>query len=111
MALFNSASAVGNIVGPLLFKSTDGNKYYPSGVRSVMGIFVALVGCIGIQVVLLWLYNKQRERQRVAHGEPAKIHDSSMDSKYQAADPDLASGAGAQEDVTDIRNRMFTYVY
>lgn len=111
MALFNSASAVGNIVGPLLFKSTDGNKYYPSGVRSVMGIFVALVGCIGIQVVLLWLYNKQRERQRVAHGEPAKIHDSSMDSKYQAADPDLAAGAGAQEDVTDIRNRMFTYVY
>ena len=75
-----------------------------------MGIFVALVGCIGIQVVLLWLYNKQSERQRVAHGLPAKIHDSSMDSKYQAADPTQAATA-ADDDLTDQQNQMFIYVY
>jgi hypothetical protein len=80
MALFNSASAVGNIVGPLLFK--DGDKpYYPNGVKAVMAIFAALIGCIGIQVGILFVYNKQRERQRVAKGLPAKIHDTSMDMR------------------------------
>ncbi len=48
------------IVGPLLFKSVDA-PYYTPGTRAVMGIFVALIGCIAIQVVLLWLYNKQRQ--------------------------------------------------
>lgn len=107
MALFNAASAAGNIVGPLLFVSGDG-PYYPKGIRSVMAIFAALIGCIGIQVVLLFLYNKQRERQRVAAGLPAKIHDTSMDSKYTAAE---GPTAGAQEDVTDVRNNRFIYVY
>jgi hypothetical protein len=83
VAFFNAASAAGNIIGPLLFKAED-KPYYAPGVRAVMIIFVALVALIGIQVVLLWLFNKQRERQRVAAGKPAKIHDTSMDSKYTA---------------------------
>lgn len=113
MALFNAASAAGNIVGPLLFKSTDA-PYYTPGTRAVMGIFVALIGCIAIQVVLLWLYNKQRQRQRIAVGKPKIIHDTSMESKYQAYGKDEhAAGLGQAgiEDLTDVKNNEFVYVY
>jgi hypothetical protein len=105
MALFNAASAAGNIVGPLLFKAEDRESFYLPGVRAVMGIFIALIGCIAFQVVLLWLYNKQRQNQRVAAGKPKFIHDTSMDAKYTAYGEDEHAGAlgqAALEDVTDV---------
>lgn len=114
MALFNAASAAGNIVGPLLFKAEDKESYYLPGVRAVMGIFIALIGCIGIQVVLLWLFNKQRQRQRVAAGKPKFIHDTSMDAKYTNYGEDEHEGALGQagiQDVTDVKNNEFVYVY
>ena len=93
MAFFNAASAAGNIIGPLLFKAEDKESHYSPGVRAVLGIFIALVGLIGIQVVILWLFNKQRQRQRVAAGKPAHIHDTSMESKYQAYGKDEAGAS------------------
>jgi len=116
MAFFNAASAAGNIIGPLLFKAEDKAAHYAPGVRAVLIIFIALVGLIGIQVVVLWLFNKQRQRQRVAAGKPAHIHDTSMESKYQAYGKDEAGagagvGAHALEDVTDVKNNEFVYVY
>jgi hypothetical protein len=99
MALFNMAryveryydlpghsltlSAAGNIVGPLLFKKQDAPHYVP-GVRAVLIIFCILIILIGCQVGVLFLFNKQRQRQRVAHGKPKYIHDTSMEAKYQA---------------------------
>jgi hypothetical protein len=96
VAFFNAASAAGNIIGPLLFKAKD-KPYYAPGVRAVLIIFIALVGLIGIQVVILFLFNKQRQRQRVAAGKPAHIHDTSMESKYQAYGKDEA-GTGVGQD-------------
>jgi hypothetical protein len=130
VAFFNAASAAGNIVGPLLFKAKD-KPYYVPGVRAVLIIFIALVGLIGIQVCLLFLFNKQRQRQRVAAGKPKFIHDTSMETKYQAYGRDEAgTGVGAHgeffsrsfrgkgrsystalEDVTDVKNNEFVYVY
>lgn len=130
VAFFNAASAAGNIVGPLLFKAKD-KPYYVPGVRAVLIIFIALVGLIGIQVCLLFLFNKQRQRQRVAAGKPKHIHDTSMETKYQAFGRDEAgTGVGAHgecleflrlldsllissalEDVTDVKNNEFVYVY
>jgi hypothetical protein len=94
MALFNAASAVGNIVGPLLFKSQDSPRYAP-GVLAVMIIFIVLIGLIMGQVFFLWIFNKQRERQRVAAGKPRKIHDTSMEHKFKNfGDDEGATGLG-----------------
>lgn len=112
MALYNAASAVGNIVGPLLFKK--GAPRYVSGTTAVMGIFAALVACIGFQVVVLYFFNKQRQRQRVAAGKPRFIHDTSMEDKYQAYGTDQSEtglGQNALLDMTDIKNDEFVYVY
>jgi hypothetical protein len=132
VAFFNAASAAGNIIGPLLFKAEDKESHYSPGVRAVLGIFIALVGLIGIQVVILWLFNKQRQRQRVAAGKPAHIHDTSMEAKYQAYGKDEAGASvgtagtcsssfglkyricadmAGLNDVTDVKNNEFVYVY
>jgi hypothetical protein len=113
VAFFNAASAAGNIVGPLLFKGEDAPRYTP-GARAVMIIFIALIALIAIQVALLFVFNKQRERQRVAAGKPAKIHDTSMDAKYKAYGEDEhneALGTEGIQDVTDVKNNEFVYVY
>lgn len=113
MALFNAASAAGNIVGPLLFKAKDKPRYAP-GALAVLAIFIALIAIICIQVVILFIFNKQRERQRVAAGKPAKIHDTSMDSKFQSYGADEGDGHLGDEgihDVTDVKNNEFVYVY
>jgi len=83
MSLYNAGSAVGNIVGPMLFNKKDSPHYTP-GLKVVMGMFSALLAIIGLQVICLHLLNKVRERQRVAHGKPAKIIDTSMSNTYVA---------------------------
>lgn len=105
MALFNAASAAGNIVGPLLFKAKDAPRYAP-GALAVMIIFVALIVIICIQVVLLFLFNKQRERQRVAVGKPAKIHDTSMDSKFKAFGADEGDGHLGDDGIKDVTGEL-----
>lgn len=48
-----------------------------------MGIFVALIVTFWMMIVLLYFLNKQRQRQRVAHGKPEFIVDTSMSATYQ----------------------------
>lgn len=113
MGLFNASSAAGNIIGPLLFKPEDAPRYAP-GVLAVMAIFIALIVLIGIQVVLLFLYNKQRQRQRVASGKPRHIQDTSMESKYKTygeGEGGEGLGEGGINDITDVKNNEFVYVY
>lgn len=46
-------------------------------------MFSAFIGINIICFGLLWILNKQRERQRVAVGKPAKIRDTSMLAQYE----------------------------
>ncbi|KAI7188100.1 hypothetical protein KC352_g22126 [Hortaea werneckii] len=130
MSAYNAASSAGNIIGPLLFQSSDAPEYLP-GLRAVLGIFVALAACAILQAANLVFLNKLQARKRVKAGKPAKIVDHSMESRYHDVDeqPDLAVGmaegdgdvegrAGevrlgqhAFEDLTDRQNDEFIYVY
>lgn len=130
MSLYNAASSAGNIIGPLLFKSSDEPTYHP-GLRAVLGIFVALAACTIIQAANLMFLNKLQERKRVKNGKPRKIKDHSMEDKYHDADeqPDDAMvgtaegdpeimpahhariGDQAFLDLTDRKNDEFVYVY
>ncbi|KAF9266695.1 MFS general substrate transporter [Marasmius fiardii PR-910] len=127
VSTYNAASAGGNIAGPFLFANKDAPLYLP-GLRAVLGIFVALIAVVGFQVVNLMFLSRLKERQRVQYGKPAKLHDSSMDRKFQMADADVdvhrdnASvdkdkdkhvhlGDNAFKDLTDKENDEFVYVY
>ncbi|OTA24933.1 hypothetical protein BTJ68_12306 [Hortaea werneckii EXF-2000] len=130
MSAYNAASSAGNIIGPLLFQSSDAPEYLP-GLRAVLGIFVALAACAILQAANLVFLNKLQARKRVKAGKPAKIVDHSMESRYHDVDeqPDLAVGMAegdgdverrvgevrlgqhAFEDLTDRQNDEFIYVY
>lgn len=107
MALFNAGASAGNIVGPLLFDTDQAPGYYP-GLRSTMGITAALISCIGLQAVDLFVLNKMQRKKRVANGKPADIKDTSMNHTY-VAEEDL--GQDAFLDLTDRKNDEFIYVY
>ncbi|RSH95250.1 hypothetical protein EHS25_000336 [Saitozyma podzolica] len=111
MSLYQAGSAAGNIVGPLLFNAKDAPYYIP-GIRGCLGIFAAQLVCVGLQAVTLYLLNRVRRRQRVAHGKPEFIKDTSMDGKYQQyASGDETLGQNALLDLTDYQNDEFVYVY
>ncbi|WWD06122.1 hypothetical protein V865_004207 [Kwoniella europaea PYCC6329] len=113
MSIFNAASAVGNIVGPAIFTDKDKPHYIP-GLKTTLGIFCAMLACVGLQVVLLFFFNKQRQNQRVANGKPRFIKDTSMEAKYQAYGSEEHSDALGQNallDLTDFKNDEFVYVY
>ena len=116
MSLYNAGSSSGNIIGPLLFNKTDAPAYRP-GLRAVLGIFIALVAVVLIQVANLMLLNKLQSRTRVAIGKKAFIHDHSMREKYHGLDEDNETEGGprlgdnAFLDMTDRKNDEFTYVY
>ncbi|KAK4702871.1 hypothetical protein P7C70_g3352, partial [Phenoliferia sp. Uapishka_3] len=108
--LYNASSSAGNIIGPQLFNSKDAPAY-KSGLKAVLGIFVALIGIIAIQAVILAFLNKRKEGQRVKNGKPAKLHDMSMDTKFDNSAPaDAHLGANAFLDQTDGENDEFVYV-
>jgi len=116
MSLYNAGSSAGNIIGPLLFAKKDAPGYRP-GLKKVLGIFVALVALVGIQVVDLWFLNKMQSRKRVANGKPAKIRDLSMENKYAQGEDDVEGteqtrlGEKAFLDLSDGRNDEFVYLY
>ncbi|AAW46348.1 hypothetical protein CNBK0880 [Cryptococcus deneoformans B-3501A] len=113
MSVYNAGSSAGNIIGPLLFQDKDKPHYLP-GIKATLGIFCALMACVGITAALLFALNKQRQRQRVAVGKPQYIKDTSMSNKYEAYgadDVDGRLGQNALLDLTDFKNDEFVYVY
>jgi hypothetical protein len=66
----------------MLYNSRDAPRYIP-GLRGTLGVFAAMMGCNVLCLFMIALLNKQREKQRVAAGKPAKIKDTSMMSRYE----------------------------
>ncbi|WVQ70472.1 uncharacterized protein L199_008699 [Kwoniella botswanensis] len=110
LSVFNGFNAIGSIAGPLLFNSRDSPRYIP-GLRATLGVFSAMMGCNAMCFAVLYLLNKQRERQRVGAGKPAKIRDTSMLNKYETYAQGEGLGENALKDLTDFKNNEFTYVY
>lgn len=116
MSLYNAGSSAGNIIGPLLFASKDAPGYHP-GLRKVLGIFVALVALVGIQVVDLKFLNKMQSRKRVKNGKPAQIKDLSMTKRYEQTEEDVENsqqahlGQNSFLDLSDGKNDEFVYLY
>jgi hypothetical protein len=112
LALLHAASAVGAIVGPLLFDAADAPEYR-SGLRSTMGIVVAMFAVVLLQAGDLMLLNRLQARRRVGKGKPAHIHDHSMEFEYvdMRMDNTGTTGDRAFADLTDRRNDEFVYVY
>lgn len=107
-----------------MFNAKDAPYYIP-GIRGCLGIFAAQLVCVGLQAVTLYVLNRVRRRQRVAHGKPEFIKDTSMDGKYQqyasgdetlgqngeSGRDEVCTDEAALLDLTDYQNDEFVYVY
>jgi predicted MFS family arabinose efflux permease len=125
MSVYNAASSVGNIIGPILFNDRDAPAYIP-GLRSCLGVFAALIGVILIQWANLIVLNKMQAKTRVRNGKEAKVIDRSMQRHYHTTtqnrngvlqdgeeingEEDLL-GRNAFLDLTDRENDEFVYIY
>ncbi|KAJ5530822.1 hypothetical protein N7527_004215 [Penicillium freii] len=106
------STMAGALAGPLLF-TADQAPAYLAGTRAVLGLFIALLGCAGLQFLNLWFLNKQHKKRRIANGKASDIKDTSMttevgiDSKIQGE-----QGEGMPfKDITDKENDEFLYIY
>lgn len=75
--------------------------------------FCVLQGLIAAQVVVLYFLNKGKERERVANGKPAKMHDLSMAHNYDNSEvlQDKHLNQHDGEDLTDRFQDEFVYLY
>lgn len=121
MVAYNMGSSAGNIIGPLLFDAKDAPLYQP-GLAGTLGCFIALCGLIVLQSIMLIFLNRQKSKERVRNGKPAKIVDRSMEKEFRAHDENIQGGEEGEEgtviagknlkdaDMTDGKNDEFVYV-
>ncbi|TKA62601.1 hypothetical protein B0A55_11105 [Friedmanniomyces simplex] len=116
--LFIGASA-GNIIGPNLYKPSEA-PHYTRGLRSNLALFCVIIVLVGLGVAWIRVLNKRHAAQRVILGKAANPKDLSMENNKTLAKEDeavndvhTAGGVGdkAFDDVTDLRNEDFIYVY
>ncbi|KAK5994121.1 putative transporter [Cladobotryum mycophilum] len=114
--LFVGAS-VGNIIGPQLFRPSEKPRY-DCGLRSNLVLFVVLAVLIVLGMLWIKVLNRRQAAKRRALGKAEVIKDMSMAGQGSVAGQedvlnhgDEHIGDKAFEDVTDMKNEDFIYVY
>lgn len=114
LSLYQAGLAAANIGGPFLFTEDQAPTYRP-GIRSVLGIFIALIGSVIIQFFILFFLNKQQSKRRVRNGKSAIINDQSMKTTVNSGDGKMDEHVVAANreslDLTDRQNDEFVYIY
>lgn len=111
MLTFPKKSA-GNILGSNLYTTEDAPRY-TRGLVSNLVLFVAIIVFVGIGVAYIRFLNAKHAGMRERLGKSAEIVDYSMASSKALAEHDEAIQVGdkAFDDVTDLLNEDFVYVY
>ncbi|KAF6805799.1 allantoate permease [Colletotrichum sojae] len=130
-ALFVGQS-VGNVVGPLLYRPSEAPRY-SRGLRSNLALYCLIIVLVVATSAYLAFLNKSHANRRVAMGKSAVIIDTSLFSAEeaermrQAGQPagsdghEMAApgedgvqdnvGARAFENLTDLENEEFVFVF
>ncbi|CAG8951359.1 hypothetical protein HYFRA_00007270 [Hymenoscyphus fraxineus] len=115
-ALIFIGQSAGNIIGPHLYTPGEAPAY-KRGLTSNLALFIILIILIVLTNLYLIFLNKKHAERRVAVGKSAVILDRSMmNVQERAADVNDTDGVGTEgakafDDLTDIQNEDFIYVY
>ncbi|PSN74516.1 MFS general substrate transporter [Corynespora cassiicola Philippines] len=112
--LFIGASA-GNIVGPHLFKPAERPKY-SRGLRANLALFIGIVVLVLLGMAWVRILNRKHAATRKAMGKAENIVDLSMGRSKEMNEEDTNAETGgvgdkAFDDITDLKNEDFIYVY
>ena len=98
----------------------DEAPHYTRGLSSNLALFVAIIILVGLGVGYVRILNAKHAATRVQVGKSAKVIDLSMENKRTLVaqnetvnDGAEAGGVGqlAFDDITDLKNEDFIYVY
>jgi hypothetical protein len=115
MALYQIGSSTGNIIGPLLFNSNEAPLYH-RGLTAVLAVFLSFIACVFLQFGNLYILNGLQAKKRVRNGKSAVLRDLSMAHTFENFDVTDSEGTvrlgeHAFEDLTDVQNDEFVYIY
>ncbi|KAH8173600.1 major facilitator superfamily protein [Sarocladium implicatum] len=112
-------SSAGNIIGPFLFRPSE-RPYYSRGLTANLALFVALAVLICVGMLWIKILNARQAARRKALGKPEHIQDMSMADRKKLGQQENSVlndldheevGDKAFDDVTDLKNEDFIYVY
>ncbi|OQE17749.1 hypothetical protein PENFLA_c023G04749 [Penicillium flavigenum] len=109
----NTAGAAKTSITMALYQVEQAPSYLP-GIRAVLGLFIALVGCVALQVLNLAFLNRQHSKRRVSNGKSAEVQDRSMTNAFEAdgkVQAPMSDEAAPFLDLTDRKNDEFVYIY
>lgn len=120
------------MIGPLLYRQDEAPEY-TRGLRANFLLYLLIIGLVAVTMLYLRLLNRSHARRRVALGKSAVIVDVSLDSAEEAAARQAARqrltdseaverneeetssssrlGERAFENLTDLQNEEFVFVY
>ncbi|KAJ9627177.1 hypothetical protein H2203_003639 [Taxawa tesnikishii (nom. ined.)] len=116
--LFVGASA-GNIIGPHLYQPSQAPHYRP-GLISNLILFIVIIALVLCGCAWVKVLNVKHAAMRERLGKSAKIVDLSMEAKGELKarneavneiEGEAAVGEKAFDDVTDLKNEDFIYLY
>lgn len=115
--LFIGQSA-GNIIGPQLYTTAE-KPGYARGLRSNLALYIVIIVLVVITLLYLALLNKRHAQKRVEVGKSEVIVDTSLWTTEDAdrhraglvEDGGHRLGENAFENLTDLTNEEFVYVY
>jgi hypothetical protein len=112
LSFIQAGVSAGALSGPLLFTSEQAPKYL-SGIRAVLGIFIALIGAAVIQLLNLMFLNKQQRKKRIANGKSGDVVDESMQTSVNTTSKGQMQALEevVALDLTDRENDQFVYLY
>jgi uncharacterized membrane protein len=121
-AIFFIGQSVGNVVGPQLYTPAE-KPEYARGLRSNLALFVVIIVIVAVTTVYLAFLNRRHAKRRVELGKSAVVYDNSLDSVEEiesrrqaagstdAADGQADHGDKAFQNMTDLENEDFVFVY
>lgn len=97
----------------------DEAPHYSRGLRSNLALFIAIIVLVGLGAVWIRILNRRHAATRERLGKSANVIDLSMESKRQAAahegaaddGPATVAGDKGFDDVTDLNNEDFIFLY
>jgi hypothetical protein len=114
--LFVGASA-GNVIGPHLYAPSEAPAY-KRGLSVNLALFVALAVFVAFGILLIKALNVRHARMKTDLGKVVEVTDLSMESRKEAQEKgEMLNQSGTRvgekafDDITDLKNEDFIYVY
>lgn len=112
LSFYQAGTSAGALIGPLLFSADQKPEYRPA-IAGVLGVFIAMIILVVLQLFILIFSNKKQQKRRIANGKSGVIIDQSMTTQVNPVGKtqEVLDEPTQALDLTDKENDEFVYIY